>query len=1823
IPEPLLRGAPIPDPLLRGAPIPDPLLRGAPQTLHADDILAEEDEERARVAEAVAVAGAVASGAAAASGLPRLAEACAAGGALDGHLSAALRVLETHPGAALLDWPSLLAGFDSHTQGAEETAGEAEAQRHAWAQAVLQLLCAAPLSTLAGAIASSCHGGGAAGGVMRHVLKTAALRVPTRARISQAHAVLFWVHSVQRACLSTAAGVEPSGAGSGSGASAALDALLDTLEEMALAETDPAGRKELLAAILRHPSVTHQYLAGCQDGLLAATLPPAEQAALDLRVTALLRLAVHRHASSEAAGSQKDELDQAVKPLIQRALQALQHTAAVRDGPSEAYPLAGMPAAMHACIELTPGYDPAVVLEVLLVLLPADGANDSAQSGRGAMVGGALKLARTLLEQGLEGPKAPRPGALQEEEAASRGAGLKQLFSGVVRVALESTGNLEMLATETVTAVLVASLSDPAGRRQQLAARASAARPDYSVCCCEGLLRLAERCLEERPGHPVLTWHGELLAAAVRVSPLLRERVSRKVLDAPEARPPHWLTGGAATFVLLPGLREYLSSEAARGETATRACTRVAAALNRVLLDRLMEALDAEAEGEAEDKAAVDGLGEALIQSLQLAPLAPGDSERALARLLPRDAPWSLGGEPARILERAHVALHLASLPQGGAADTEHPPRPRLARFVGTCMATLAAVMAGPLGPGEEGDGRAHPLGAGAEAELQSLLSRAVAEYPGATLWQCMEAEDEQEQQAMAGAVQAYAEAVLRHRGGDAAALRSLRGVLESLAPPAVTGEPSETPDTLREEDGELEEVETAQEGIEGREVAMEDVERGRVARPVHSSFGLLGKEVLVWVVAQPELPATLAVPPPPLSSRLRQLSFQLESLTLALPQEDKRGPGGVEEPRRSEAAATKAETVGVLAAALELVAAAAAADRVEAEAARWSVDSSGYLAKLALAAYSATRSPVDRGLLRVLRRLDEFHPDSCPGLEEVGYIWGGVAARCFGEEVQGAGLQAVSAETRQRALKDEGQDAVDARRAALAVLYHATPMDEGSEAFTAGVEETEGGVEAAYDPAYVLPFAAVSLETGAMDLHQCTLSGLLSMALAALAAPDREIRQAGYRVLGAAMEGLDDEETSFRHRPQLALLLHSVRNAITEDFQRIPRAVAVFAAEAAVLVMHPDSVHYPLVKRMLLKPGAVPVMPLDLLPLFMPAVSCADGITAHSQRLWMLRLLQMALMAPPTPGDSAILKRQFVPSLLASLQASTLPDAATRAALLALLRLLCAHKSTAYHLTRTAGIIPILASSMLTDATSRRGSCAAPPAASGAVPSEPASMPPATSGSAPGTSGTAAAALRLLLSHRGIARGGAKGVGLAEDVPPAAATVLHSIVALQGTPAATQQCALHRKQLQRLLQLAVSVVEIEKGWSGVLDFRRLLEVVECCEGAPRGGLLRLVWSSNSKAGASSTPPSSRPVLPTVGATEDLLRLVLATRAPRGKSVAHGDPTRGEASAFLQVAVWAAWVAAGLEAWPASTRPAVGRDARSGGLAGSTATHAAELVIQWVASGLVAAHGGITRALRSQPPYRCGDREVGVDALVRALTALQDTLPTARQAVTQIPLLTICSALLPLAPDQPIADDLGGKQGGMREVAARLTLPACRYLLSTAVPSMAAHLPHPAAAGGGGRVLGEAAAAGVTKQRVAEMLVLLFRELWAGHSPHQFVQLLLSLGQQHQEGTQGGTGDFERLAGGSGDVPAEDTDLGMLHEIAYRELELMRREADTAAVRAPGGLWGLGWSETTRATGRPFVERSVQQDPSRKRRYLESVTPKTQQAFIRRRRIMI
>ena len=275
---------------------------------------------------------------------------------------------------------------------------------------------------------------------------------------------------------------------------------------------------------------------------------------------------------------------------------------------------------------------------------------------------------------------------------------------------------------------------------------------------------------------------------------------------------------------------------------------------------------------------------------------------------------------------------------------------------------------------------------------------------------------------------------------------------------------------------------------------------------------------------------------------------------------------------------------------------------------------------------------------------------------------------------------------------------AVDPRRAALTCVHW--PEGRTLDADDSDGEGGEGEGEderlwpspsaphpAGADPAAVLPGAVRALRDGTAPPSLLASSGVLSLALRALASIDAGLRWAGYEVVALAASALEAgvaaassakaaaavrraASTAARHGdgapspppplpseedpaaagaaaaagpagPQLLLLLRVLRASVPAPGARLPTLVAVFAAEAAAALGSPAAPGYGPANRALLR---APALALGDVP-WLKALSC--GAASRDARADVARVLALLGAGMRAPADGLVFRRRFIGELL------------------------------------------------------------------------------------------------------------------------------------------------------------------------------------------------------------------------------------------------------------------------------------------------------------------------------------------------------------------------------------------------------------------------------------------------------------------------------------------------------------------------------------------------------------------------------------------------
>ncbi|KNA12925.1 hypothetical protein SOVF_121720 [Spinacia oleracea] len=231
----------------------------------------------------------------------------------------------------------------------------------------------------------------------------------------------------------------------------------------------------------------------------------------------------------------------------------------------------------------------------------------------------------------------------------------------------------------------------------------------------------------------------------------------------------------------------------------------------------------------------------------------------------------------------------------------------------------------------------------------------------------------------------------------------------------------------------------------------------------------------------------------------------------------------------------------------------------------------------------------------------------------------------------------------------------------------------------------TEIGRMERYDPVFVLSFSIHSLTMGFLDPVELAGLGLLAIALVSMGSPEDGIRKLAYEVVWRFKDALMRCEKK-REVTRLKLLLTYLQNGIKDPWQKIPTILAVFVAEASVILLDPCHEHYPVISKFLLHSSRIN---LKSIPLFHEFI-WSSSVNYRTDRLWMLHLIYAGINSE---DDALICIRNSVLEIILSVYASPLSDVESKELILRVLKKCVRVQKTACYLVENCCLISWLCS--------------------------------------------------------------------------------------------------------------------------------------------------------------------------------------------------------------------------------------------------------------------------------------------------------------------------------------------------------------------------------------------------------------------------------------------------------------------------------------------------------------------------------------------------
>ncbi|CAN6468946.1 unnamed protein product [Victoria cruziana] len=358
-------------------------------------------------------------------------------------------------------------------------------------------------------------------------------------------------------------------------------------------------------------------------------------------------------------------------------------------------------------------------------------------------------------------------------------------------------------------------------------------------------------------------------------------------------------------------------------------------------------------------------------------------------------------------------------------------------------------------------------------------------------------------------------------------------------------------------------------------------------------------------------------------------------------------------------------------------------------------------LLSLLLSGYGATMNEIDLEVFKLMHEIEFMEGSNGSYLAAMDFLWGSSASKIRTEQildkllsVDGGSIYEIDEEYHRRTFKENL--AVDSRCSLMTVLnfpYNQNAWNQPDsldkllqDSITAMSSASyEKRRVTSYDPNFILRFSIHGLSRGFFEPIEFARLGLLAIALVSIASTDEGIRKMGYDVLGKYKQALEGKQAG-KDGLTLRLLLAYLQNGIVEPWQKIPSVIAVFAAEASLILINPEEDQYLAINQLLTRFRKVN---LKVVPLFHVLLE-SGTISFQRDRDWILRLCCVGLNLV---DDALIFKRNFLLELLLSFHASALENHGSRMLILQIVKKAVKLPVLVQHLVKNCGIISWLSS--------------------------------------------------------------------------------------------------------------------------------------------------------------------------------------------------------------------------------------------------------------------------------------------------------------------------------------------------------------------------------------------------------------------------------------------------------------------------------------------------------------------------------------------------
>ncbi|XP_048767971.2 nucleolar pre-ribosomal-associated protein 1-like isoform X5 [Ostrea edulis] len=323
----------------------------------------------------------------------------------------------------------------------------------------------------------------------------------------------------------------------------------------------------------------------------------------------------------------------------------------------------------------------------------------------------------------------------------------------------------------------------------------------------------------------------------------------------------------------------------------------------------------------------------------------------------------------------------------------------------------------------------------------------------------------------------------------------------------------------------------------------------------------------------------------------------------------------------------------------------------------------------LLLGGYSATLSPIDQKILRLLCLYEKNKADLKTYRP---YLWGMKAVEIHSMK------KSLGASLAKQTTAEEVMECLD--QTVLQTTILKLPLRR---LMQPGVIEEASAIKSvpeAYDPCFLLPvFSELVRSESVLDCRKFIENQCLSFTFACLSCHDNIMRGAAYHVLTNFLSHL--QGARFPETQQVLYFVELIRNSIEKPNSKLPCIITLFLSRVATLLLRPEDHMYSMMNAFLL---LKPAMDTGNVPEFYKLFN-SSALEYKLERAWMLSLLSEGLRET---ADFHILEKRHILKMLLSFYESSISDNSTQLQVLQILRAASKERKVTSDLVRNHGIV-------------------------------------------------------------------------------------------------------------------------------------------------------------------------------------------------------------------------------------------------------------------------------------------------------------------------------------------------------------------------------------------------------------------------------------------------------------------------------------------------------------------------------------------------------